>query len=259
MGSKVKLAVAVAVVLFIAFTLLVSLPMLFYDIVVAQRPCTRPTALRLEAPTLFVGDLHIRSSSETERFLPLREFIVNSKVVNLVILGDLFDSPGVYAGLSYEFGGPEAAQLRLADVLNLRGLTLAVFLVLGSPSHDPQSLSFDIKSGGISFRTVGKCVLVEVDKLKTLALHGDEAFLGPAGFAFSWFFGPLTLEREWKSRTGVDASTWVVMAHTHWPGLDVNGRVGNTGGWLDIPLFDPPTGMGILVEGSELMLVQIAG
>jgi hypothetical protein len=215
-GAKKKVAVGVAVVLLaiLAYTIF-SLPYLFYPL--AQRPCSSTEQLALRGSTLFLGDLHIRGSNEIGRFAPLREFIVNFKVRNLVIVGDIFDSPGVWARISLDFGGPEAAQLGMVDVLNLRGLAITVLLVLGAPAHDPQSLDFNVRVGDVVIRTVRKCLVAKVDESDVLALHGDGAYDGTAGFAISWVFEPLTLEREWKTRTGVPPSTWLIMAHTHWP------------------------------------------
>jgi len=256
-GRLATLALAIALVILSVYTL-ISLPVLFYSFGVSKFACTDPTELLLHERTLFIGDLHILSSKDAPRFEALRGFLLSERITNLIILGDLFDSPGVYAGLSYQFGGPEAAQRSILGILNLRGLRIAVFLLIGSPAHDPQSLSFQIQVEDVDFRTVGKCASVRGSGLELFALHGDQAFTGHVAFGLSWVLGPLVLEREWKTQMGLARSTWVIMAHTHWPGVDYEARVANTGGWLDIPIVYPPTGMGIIVEGSELRLVQIA-
>jgi len=50
---------------------------------------------------------------------------------------------------------------------------------------------------------------------------------------------------------------WVVMAHSHAPGIDYSMRVANTGGWTDLLGLGPPRGMGVLLADGDVALVKI--
>jgi hypothetical protein len=87
------------------------------------------------------------------------------------------------------------------------------------------------------------------------SLHGDQAFGGSFGFAISIVTRNLLLERFWKERMGISTDTWVIMGHTHVPGIDRTVKVANTGGWVETPL-GTPIGRGISVnEQGEVDLV----
>jgi hypothetical protein len=240
----------------IFYPLGVILKLVDYPPRLAPMPCSDVEEIGLVGPTLFVGDLHLTAGEDSGvRLFALSHFVADGDVENLVIVGDLFDSPGDVDRILVSSGGDEAARA-IMDRLGLQGRAVRVFYLKGSPSHDPQDLEIDYEGGVFLFRTVGRCASFSGEGVKMLVVHGDDVFGGLHGLIFSYLAGRPYLEAWWKDLMGVDSGGWVLMAHSHVPGIDYSRRVANTGGWTDVLGFGPPRGTGILVADGDVELVR---
>jgi predicted phosphodiesterase len=245
-------AVLLAIILAAAASVL-NFKFLFYPLFPSLNPTAHKEHLKLNGKTLFISDLHLESERVFEYSRELRAFIESGQVSNLVVNGDLFNSP-------------EDAQAVLADTgpdsvlrrLGLEGLQVNCFWVIGSPPHDPSNLPNPNNAGG--FRVVGDCVEMDFGRTIVLVYHGHD--MGVKGFlshAWDRFISRLSLERAWKKLAKVDKDTWVFFGHTHIPGIDPKLRVANSGGWQTVPLVRPTkTGLLISEESDEPELVTIA-
>jgi len=250
-------AIFLLVILCLLIYAMSSLPLLYYDSDLMSRLCKEAPIIDLHGLTLLVGDLHASgASNDIPRFRRLAEYTKTPSVSSLVVLGDLFGSRSDYDSLVAQSGDPEEAVRRLLDALGLLGQKLTVYLILGDPVHDPQDLDLDVRFAETRFVSIGKCRVFHIHRLTMIALHGDQAFGGPVGFTISILARNLLLERLWKERAGIPSDNWVIMAHTHVPGIDYSARVANTGGWTETPLIRAPSGMGVVVdERANISLV----
>jgi len=229
--------------------LLSSMPLLYYGLGLVEGPCKGLPTIDLYGLTLFVGDLHVSAApSDFGRFRALSDFVKARSVSNVVVLGDLFGWRSDYDSLVAQWGRGEEAIKWVLDALGLLGQRLTAYLILGDPSHDPKDLNLDVKFDQTRIVSVGKCAIFRVHGLTIIGVHGDQAFGGPFGFAISIVTRNLLLERLWKERMSISSDTWVIMAHTHVPGIDYAAKVANTGGWTETPLIRAPTRMGIVVD-----------
>jgi len=48
-----------------------------------------------------------------------------------------------------------------------------------------------------------------------------------------------------------------IMAHTHIPLIDYEGKVANTGGWTRTPIIQSPTKRGVFITRGEIKLVNL--
>ncbi len=249
--------------------LILGLPILFYPLGVIPNlsnypptldplPCINPVTVFLEGPTLFISDLHLTHNEDYSRFSNLPSFILARGIRNLVIVGDLFNSPSDSLKILGEVGD-EANANKISHLLGLNGTIQHLYFVKSSRSHDPAEFNLTFRDEGFEFRTLGKCARFTNNDTGVLTIHGDDAFGGLHGFIFSYLTGRPFLEGWWKDVIKIDDDEWVIMGHSHVPGIDYSRRVANTGGWTDLLGFGPPRGSGILLLEEEVMLVNVKG
>ena len=234
------LAIAIVVAIFTDFRFLL------YPFRSKMNPLTTARKYELTGNTLFISDLHLRANTPFPFTEQLRACVNRENIENLVIDGDLFDSP-------------EDAEkiLRTADKLDFLGLQevpLKCYWIRGSPRHDPHDPT------STSLNVLGNCAIFTSDGLSVVAYHGHDLSLkGGIAHGINKFISPLLVEKMWKRLARVDTNTWVIFGHTHIPGLDMKSRIGNCGAWATYRLVRP-TGTGIVVNASvpRLHLVTIA-
>ncbi len=227
-------------------TVLVNFRFLMYPLVPRLNPVVRAKRLSLSGNTLFISDLHLTSNQSFSYARDLRNFIETNNVSNLVIDGDLFDSPED----GQEILGTSRAEGGVLNTLGLEGSGVNVFWVVGSPPHDPVDLANEEKDpGGIT--VLGECAVIECGSLEVMVYHGhDMSNRGAYGYLWDRFVSRLSLERVWKRFANVDKTVWVIFGHTHIPGVDARSRVANCGGWSTNPIVRP-SGTGIFISEGE--------
>jgi UDP-2,3-diacylglucosamine pyrophosphatase LpxH len=248
--SLIGLAIFVAAILAISG----NFRFLLYPLIPSLNPVSHASRLRLKGNTLFISDLHLEWDRPFKYSQDLSRFIQANSVTNLVIDGDLFDSPW------------DAQEMLKSDpknnVFNLfssEGSGVNLFWVTGSPSHDPSKPSENMAWPN-GLHVLGRCALIDLGDFEVLVYHGHDLSLkGAIGHAWNRFVSKLGLERAWRRLARIDPGVWVVFGHTHIPGVDTRNRVANCGGWQKAP-FVSPTRTGILLAEHEdaPKLVQLA-
>jgi len=247
----------IASAIFIAalIAVLVNFRLLTYPLIPSLNPVAHAQQLRLKGKTLFISDLHLKADRPFDHATDLHDFIETNNVSNLVINGDLFDSP---EAAQQTLRGGQAGS-GVFKILGLEGLLVNLLWVIGSPHHDPANYSTSITGSG-GLHVLGRCALIDFDRFQVLAYHGhDMSLVGAFGHAWDRFVSRLSLERLWRRLAKVDWMIWVIFGHTHIPGVDVVSRVANCGGWQRVPLVRPSR-TGILISEHEPVpkLVQVA-
>jgi predicted phosphodiesterase len=103
-------------------------------------------------------------------------------------------------------------------------------------------------TGENDLRILGRCALLEFGRFNVLVCHGhDMSQIGAFGHGWDRFVSRLGLEKLWKRLAKVDQDVWVILGHTHIPGVDATTRVANCGGWQSV-IFVSPTRTGLLVS-----------
>ena len=227
--------------------------LLLYPLLPGLNPMSNAVRISLNGPSLFISDLHLRADEHFRHSSSLRQFLETRHVSNLIVVGDLFDSPeDAEKIMSNDSPAP------IADTLGFDGLSLKVFFVQGSPPHDPKDLNI---FSGTSVTSLGRCAILEINHLRVVAFHGhDLSWKGAIGHAWDRFLSSLSLERAWKRLAGVADSDWVIFGHTHLPGIDEKHRVANCGGWQPKAFLVHPacTGLFLSPEKESLEIVKFA-
>lgn len=254
MRRRDKLWLVFLPLLVLALWALSGFHFLFYPLGLVAEPSLDVEAIRLEGSTLIVADLHLARVDSPSRLSGLAGFVAERGVRSLVIVGDLFASPGDAERLLGSSTGRDAQRVILG-LLGLNGSRVDLYFLRGSRGHDPAGFNLTLVDKP-SFRTLGKVGRFSVGGVRVLALHGDEVFTPAHGFVLSYLAGRPFIEALWKGWMGLDPEEWVVLAHSHMPGIDYTGRVANTGGWTDL-LGLNPRGMGVFVADGQVSLERI--
>ncbi len=149
----------------------------------------------------------------------------------LIVAGDLFEerrrvtTPQELVDL-YE---------RALTALNLWNSVNFVVHVLSMSSHDYDlwNSSTVVKVRGVNILIVEGILILEVDRSRVYVLHGD--YLCRNGFVahvINRVFGDLFLERLGRSVLKLGRGDWLIMGHTHIPGIDYGSKVVNCGSWM---------------------------
>jgi predicted phosphodiesterase len=246
-------ASAIIIVGFIAF--LVNFRLLMYPLIPRLNPAVHAKRLRLTGSTLFISDLHLKSNRPFNYSKDLHNFIETNNVSNLVINGDLFDSPKD----AQEALGSSPSMSSASKMLGLEGLSVNLFWVIGSPHHDPTGSSNNLTSSG-GLQVLGRCAFIDCGHFEVLAYHGhDMSLVGAFGHGWDRFVSGLGLERMWKRLARIDQTVWVIFGHTHIPGVDIRSRVANCGGWQSVPFVRlSMTGIVVSEQEDAPKLVRVA-
>jgi len=232
---------------------LVNFRFLLYPLFPQLNPMRSATRLNLKGNALFISDLHLRAGQPFAYSAALHELLNRRRVSNLIVDGDLFDSPKDAGKILDKATSPS-----IGDILGLDDLPVRVFFVDGSPPHDPspeERAVFDEST----LVPVGRCAILSFNGMRVVAYHGhDLSQKGAVGHGWDRFISKLSLERAWKHLAGVPAQDWVIFGHTHIPGIDVKHRVANCGGWQSIGFLVHParTGLYLSPENETIEVVK---
>ena len=241
------LAIISLAIIAILVGLFVEFRFLLYPFSSSINPLTNAKQYELTRNTLFISDLHLRAKAPFQFTQELRSCVNEEEIANLVIDGDLFDSPEDAERI---LGMESDDQL---EFLGLKNIQLNTYWILGSPPHDPRHPNTHLD-------VLGNCAVFTCKGLSIIAYHGhDLSMKGGIAHAIDRFVSPLLMEKLWKHFARVKADSWVIFGHTHIPGLDTKARVANCGAWASYRLVHPTrTGIVLKASSQTLRLVSIA-
>jgi len=247
--------VLVGIVMAALFLSVFNFRFLLYPLFPSLNPLTNAKHVSLEGPTLFISDLHLRADRPFSFTDAIRGVLHERHVSNLIVNGDLFDSPAdarVIAG--------DRAGSPIADLLGMRDLPIKAFFIEGSPPHDP-SAKQNAALNLTPLVQLERCAILDFKHASVIVYHGhDLSRKGAVGHGWDRFISNLSLERAWKKLARVPDSDWVIFGHTHIPGIDEKHRVANCGGWQPIGFLVRPARTGLLLspEKDTLEIVSFA-
>jgi UDP-2,3-diacylglucosamine pyrophosphatase LpxH len=228
---------------------------LLYPLFPRLNPMRNARRVNLSGPTVFISDLHLKAGRPFQHSEAIGRVLKERHVSNLIVVGDLFDSPGDVHMLA-----SRSAESTIAGILGVGDLSVNAYFVEGSPPHD-----FSLKGSAdlniAPLVALGQCAFLEFDRMNVIAYHGhDMSLKGAIGHGWDRFISKLSLERAWKRFAKVPDSDWVIFGHTHIPGIDAKRRVANCGGWQSIGFLVRPacTGLYLSPDSNSLEIVNFA-
>ena len=258
-NSMKIIAVLLAAGILLAFHLF---PVLVYC-VTGENVYEKVSPVHLSGKTVFISDMHLTRNHLKEK----GNFPVNlpDDTKNLVIAGDLFDSPEFFN----ELGGDENDVSKpfctaLKFINNSPG---NIYFTVGTPVHDPGFLAdsrfsnYEINCNQTTIHIAGRAAIFEIDGLNVAAHHGDYIASGVFDCMTSYFSKklgkPLILERLWKSSINLDNNYWLITAHSHIPAIDYKHKIANPGAWNPVPVIGGDLKNAVVVENGSVLLVKL--
>lgn len=139
---------AVVIVTAALIAVVMNFRFLLYPFMPELNPMHTATVFKLDGNALFISDLHLRADTPFTYSAVLHELLKDRSVSNLIVVGDLFDSPDdAQKILSRVSAHP------ISDILGLDALSAKAFFVDGSPPHDPSRKTVPYLMGPVSFRS----------------------------------------------------------------------------------------------------------
>lgn len=216
--------------------------------------------IELSGKTLFISDLHLTAKPTLDKQFNL-DF---SDVENVVIVGDFFNTKEDF----WSFGNAEEESFRAV----MEGIVPTNFsgkiFFIHAKTHDPQNLeTAKLAFENFEFFHVGEYGKFNVNGMPVVAYHGHQLHGGMSGGGIAWLASKIglevPLERLGKKRFDIGKDTWVINGHSHFPGIDKDARVGNTGSFVGAPfnkfIFRIHIGTGILFDGEKVELLEYEG
>ena len=237
--------ILIAVVLLMIF----NFRFLLYPVIPSLNPINSAKHTSLDGVSLFISDLHLRADRQFHYRDAIRQLLQERQASNLIVVGDLFDSPEDGRQIiGNNTGSP------IAEILGVRDMPIKTFFIEGSPGHDFRSKQRRALNLNPLVQ-LGRCAYLDFKQMTVIAYHGhDLSWKGMIGHAWDRFISPLSIERAWKKLAGVPESDWVIFGHTHLPGIDREHRIANCGGWQTIPLLVRPACTGVLLSPQKASL-----
>jgi len=204
---------------------------------------------------LIVSDLHIKPSNIT--FKPLKKIIESKNIKYLVIAGDFIE---------YKHKKIEEEKLSkiLAKILRKLGIQekLTIFYVPSNTSHDPkmpENTTLEINSTKIYI--LNDVLKLDLRNFTLYITHGDYASRDGAiastiNRTLKLFGKKLFLEKLLKNVLKLERNSWLIMGHTHLPGIDSQNRVANCGAW-GRHFLRKESNTAILIEKGNIKLVRV--
>ncbi|ADN50437.1 hypothetical protein [Vulcanisaeta distributa] len=214
---------------------------------------TAPMELGNDSLIIAISDLHLESNERDLGCIGNYLRGLGEDGIYLIINGDLFDKAhGQVLGQSHIT--ELIRRLGLAGISELRG----VVYVMAMYDHDPRIGYGEVKYfiDGVNVRVVRGVVKLVIGGRTFWFLHGDYVVKNGliASLINKLFSGSYDKLVRFAVRAG--EGDWVVIGHTHVPGINTELRVANTGSWIN--RFISATDTAIVIDGSgNVKLINI--
>ena len=177
---------------------------------------------------MIVSDLHIYNNL-LERPLFLKALNKERPSI-LIINGDLFEK--------MHFKVSERHLKSILVKIFKKNNSKIIFYVISSSSHDPivDKRVITIKLNSKLIYVINGALELSSNSLKIFLTHGDyickNGFIAGLISVFLKKLGVnLFLEKRLRYLLKLDKNTWLIIGHTHIPGINYSLRIANTGTW----------------------------
>jgi len=215
-----------------------------------KKPFNRVLEVKLEEPIVVISDIHNDSSLPPEFLNKIREI----KPKTVIFAGDLFDEAHRLVSMT------TLKKMLKPKVLLLPDSVKKVIYVLSSVSHDP-IIQDEVAELEYPFRDVivtKRCLKVLVNSLEAYITHGDiscpNGALAHIINRLASLIG-LSLFLEKLLKRKLEDRCWLIMGHTHIPGICRKYRVANTGSWKEY--YRRASRSFILINGGRVQLIFV--
>ena len=213
-----------------------------------KKPLNRVLEVELEDPVVVVSDIHNDCSLPPEFLNKIKE--IKPKAV--VFAGDLFDEAHKPVSVATLKKMLEPKVMLLPDSVE------KVVYVLSLASHDPivRDEVIELEYFSRKVIVIKRCLKLSTNSLEVYITHGDISCPNGAlahiiNRLASLIGVSLFLEKLLKRR--LEDRCWLIMGHTHIPGICQEYRVANTGSWKEY--YRRASKSFVLINGDRVQLI----
>lgn len=182
---------------------------------------------------IIISDLHLHPKNCIVNFL--YEIIEKENVNTVIIAGDLFE---FHRKMTKE----ELKEL-FKKCFSIHNKKLSIYYTPSKSSHDPilENSEIEIDNDLFHIIAINGCLKI-ISKYNLFYIsHGDYVarnggIAGAINKLAQKFGKKLFLEKKLKKIIGTEQNAWLIMGHTHIPGIDTDYKVANTGAWKTHPM-----------------------
>ncbi len=198
---------------------------------------------------IIVSDIHCRRGTVCKVLECIVDYAKKNGFECIIVIGDLFED--FHEKVSFESLSRELRSILPEDSYKLVYTT-------SRSSHDPLiEKKYSLNIGEITVDIYPGPLILKVAGIKLYLLHGDSivpnGVVAHAVNRLATYLGiHLFLEKLVRKKARI-RDGWVIMGHTHIPGIDYEKGVANTGAWKNmwvagIPYWRKPSGTMIIVN-----------
>lgn len=204
-----------------------------------------------DGKAVVVSDLHLDSNPRD--LTCVGDYLNNENVSLLILNGDVFDKkhkdPLKKEDLDYV-----KERLGIED-----GSSFDIIYLLSSYNHDPYlKLSKDFKEENVD--VLESALALKTGNEKFYIFHGDYILSGyNTGIAsiVNKLSANLLYEKFAKIVINEGKDNWVILSHSHVPGINQKAKVANTGSWINRFVSSKNTAVLIEVTGGQKSLIDL--
>lgn len=204
---------------------------------------------------LVISDLHLKPSNI--KYKPLEKIVKKESVKYLVIAGDFFE---------YKHKEIEEEKLikileKILKKLNIDQEDLTIFYVPSKSSHDPKiSKNIEFQLNSIKIHVIDGILRLVLKNTILYITHGDYAsrdggIAATINRILKLLGVDLFLEKLLRKILKIEENSWLIMGHTHMPGIDESSRVANCGAW-GRHILRKESNTAILVDGKSIKMLR---
>lgn len=205
---------------------------------------------------LVVSDLHLNPSNII--YKPLEKIIKEKKVKYLAIAGDFIEYK------HKEIKGEKLARIlaKILKKLNIEKENMMIFYIPSKSSHDPKiSKNLELQLKSIKIHIINGVLKLVLKNVTLYITHGDYASRDGGVAAtinrmLKLFGRKLFLEKLLRKILKLEENSWLVMGHTHIPGIDNLSKVANCGAWSK-HFLRKETNTAVLIENEKIKIVRV--
>lgn len=211
--------------------------------------------IEVNKKVLIVSDLHLSPSNI--KYKPLEKIVKKENVKYLVIAGDFIE---------YKHKEIEEEKLikileKILKKLNINQEDLTIFYIPSKSSHDPKiNKNIEFQLNSIKIHIIDGILRLVSKNIALYITHGDYAsrdggIAATINRTLKLLGVNLFLEKLLRKILKIEENSWLIMGHTHIPGIDESSRVANCGAWSR-HILRKESNTAILVDGKIIKMLR---
>lgn len=197
---------------------------------------------------IIVSDLHLESNFRD--LSCIGDFIDKNKISTLIFNGDVFDRKHKEIFQRDDFK-------KIEERLGIENGSLKKLIYITAYNHDPYLKEdfMEFKEGEKEFLVFGGLLKLKTSQDLFYIFHGDYITIAPFPTLINKLSASLSFEKLAKKIIGAKREDWLILGHSHLPGIDPERKIANPGSWIKRIVENSDSA--ILIELNQKLKVNL--